>query len=314
LEALSSVPSGDGVPDYADATDQPNLLQAQLGALNKYLLQARAGLSLKLGTTALAGGVNTPLIDNGVLSAFGGNGGGLATAVIDVGFDFPLGIFDFEIADATIGESVSIVIPLQDVIPPDASYRKYFAATGWQAFVQNEKNVIKSAPGAQGVCPSSEDAAYQSGLIAGYYCIQLTIEDGGPNDADGSANGTVVDPGGIATSFADFVVTTGASVGNQTVAPTSSNVEVLSFVINSPTDGAELTSLLLSAAGTGADDQDVKTVTLYQDLGALGRLTPADIALGQGTFSVDNGTLEMSLNTPLILQKGENHLLVVYDF
>ena len=304
----------DGVPDYADTTDQPNLMQAQLGEINKYLLQARLGLTLKLGTTALAGGANTPRIDNGIFTAFGGNGGGLATEVIDAGFDFPLGIFDFEVADATVGESVSIVIPLQDVIPPAASYRKYFSATGWQDFIQNEKNFIKSAAGVQGVCPSSDDTSYQVGLTVGYYCIQLTIEDGGPNDADGIANGVVVDPGGIATTFDDFVIATGASLGNQSVAAKSPNVEVLSFVINSPTDGAELTSILLTAVGTGADDQDVKAVTLYQDLGALGRLTPSDIELGHGTFSVDNGTLELPLTAPLILHKGENHLLVVYDF
>ena len=32
-----------------------------------------------------------------------------------------------------------------------------------------------------------------------YWCVQLTIEDGGPNDADGVANQEIVDPGGVAT-------------------------------------------------------------------------------------------------------------------
>ena len=32
-------------------------------------------------------------------------------------------------------------------------------------------------------------------------CLQLVIEDGGPNDADGVANGVVIDPSGIAEKF-----------------------------------------------------------------------------------------------------------------
>ena len=30
--------------------------------------------------------------------------------------------------------------------------------------------------------------------------MQLTLEDGGPNDADGLANNSVADPGGVATT------------------------------------------------------------------------------------------------------------------
>ena len=37
-----------------------------------------------------------------------------------------------------------------------------------------------------------------SGIQPGHSCIQLFIEDGGPNDVDAIANGIVTDPGGIA--------------------------------------------------------------------------------------------------------------------
>lgn len=33
-------------------------------------------------------------------------------------------------------------------------------------------------------------------LRSGDYCVRLTIEDGGPNDADGLRNGVIRDPGG----------------------------------------------------------------------------------------------------------------------
>ena len=37
--------------------------------------------------------------------------------------------------------------------------------------------------------------------------MQLTLEDGGPNDADGEVNGVVDDPGGIAVEAPVVVVT-----------------------------------------------------------------------------------------------------------
>ena len=51
--------------------------------------------------------------------------------------------------------------------------------------------------GEPGFCPPPGDSSWQSGLSAGHWCVQLLIEDGGPNDADGLANGSIVDPGGI---------------------------------------------------------------------------------------------------------------------
>lgn len=35
------------------------------------------------------------------------------------------------------------------------------------------------------------------GLVEGYLCVQLTIQDGGPNDADGLANSAIADPGAV---------------------------------------------------------------------------------------------------------------------
>src|SRR5690606_11810863 len=65
-------------------------------------------------------------------------------------------------------------------------------------FVSNSNNQLMSSAGEPGYCPPPGDSSWQSGLTAGHRCVQLTIEDGGPNDADGLANGSIVDPGGIA--------------------------------------------------------------------------------------------------------------------
>ena len=72
---------------------------------------------------------------------------------------------------------------------------------GWRAFVEDEHNRIESAPGSREGCPAPGDASYRPGIASGHWCLQLTIEDAGPNDGDAAAgpNGVVRDPGGIGT-------------------------------------------------------------------------------------------------------------------
>ena len=63
--------------------------------------------------------------------------------------------------------------------------------------IENERNRLFSAPGENGICPPPGSPAYENGLIEGHACVQLQLEDGGPNDDDGSTNGIVKDPGAI---------------------------------------------------------------------------------------------------------------------
>jgi hypothetical protein len=118
------------------------------------------------------------------------------------------GYFDFEIHGLTqSGQSVLIVIPQHAAIPDNPAYRKYTEISGWQDFVEDAKNSLASAAGETGVnppqagiCPPPGDPAFIPGLIPGHYCIQLMIEDGGPNDSDGRKNGVIADPGGVAVT------------------------------------------------------------------------------------------------------------------
>src|SRR5690606_23283195 len=48
-----------------------------------------------------------------------------------------------------------------------------------------------------GHCPPPDSDLYRDGLNAGDWCVRLTLEDGGPNDGDGDANGVILDPGGV---------------------------------------------------------------------------------------------------------------------
>ena len=114
--------------------------------------------------------------------------------------------FDFRVTGVTSGGQVQIVLPLMAGIPANSVYRKYTAATGWKDFNTGGADSVKSAPfastgaGMPSSCPAPGAGAYTAGLTAGNYCVQLTITDGGLNDADGAANGTVVDPGGVFAS------------------------------------------------------------------------------------------------------------------
>ncbi|MFT6435146.1 MAG: hypothetical protein ACJAVI_003198 [Candidatus Azotimanducaceae bacterium] len=199
LEEGSGDDDGDGIPDYEDDISDPTQLQG--GDTETEVLQTEPGLKLKLGSAALFGASTSAKVTQDTLNQFGGGDGGAGQNVEDT-YAYPLGVFDFEVAELPIfGESVSVVIPLLGEIPLTAVYRKYTADVGWNDFVVDDKNEVRSAFSSQlGVCPPLGSVAYTSGVTAGDSCIQLTIEDGGPNDADGTADGKVLDPGGVATT------------------------------------------------------------------------------------------------------------------
>ena len=114
---------------------------------------------------------------------------------------FPGGLFDFVITGLSEhGQSVRVVLPQLVPLRNGAVYRKFIPGSGWRDFVTDAANRIDSAPGADGACPSPGDAAWRRGLRTGDNCIRLTIEDGGPNDTDGIANGVVRDPGGAGSA------------------------------------------------------------------------------------------------------------------
>jgi len=123
------------------------------------------------------------------------------------------GCFDFIVSGLSNGGTTQVVLPLTATIPTPAeghsyTYRKLNIATStWSTFDTSGDNAIHSADGtisgSTTSCPAADDTVYDSSpnITIGHECIRLTIVDGGPNDDDGLANGTVVDPGGVAESF-----------------------------------------------------------------------------------------------------------------
>jgi len=88
------------------------------------------------------------------------------------GYNFPYGLFSYNIVNLRPGQTVSVTVSFPHDIPPNARY-------------------IKCNNGRLTDCSNLVNRRDGNTLV-------LNITDGGRGDADGIANGTIVDPGGPA--------------------------------------------------------------------------------------------------------------------
>ena len=196
----------DGVPNSADDSDARAGFANRLPAQSVAPIQAQAGVRLQLGRIARVAQSPSALVTQDDIAAAAGGDGNSAG---DEQFDYVGGLYDFEITNLPeAGTTVRVVIPQASPIGSSPEYRKFLPDTGWSTFMENENNTLASAPGNNNDCPPPGDDAYQPGLTPGHLCIELGIEDGGPNDADGAVgpNGIVKDPGGVGTPKGEVVV------------------------------------------------------------------------------------------------------------
>ena len=177
----------DGVADYLDAIPSPNVQPLSASNQQSYLLECEVDVRCRAGDVAFEG------VSGGVLVQGLASGQPEDTLYESVG-----GVFDFEVDDVDLGGSTSVVIPLLEAIPEDAVYRKQYPDGTFENFVETAFDEISSAQGEAGYCPPPLSDAWTPGLTAGHLCLQVTIQDGGPNDADGEVNGAIVDPGYVA--------------------------------------------------------------------------------------------------------------------
>ena len=199
----------DGIPNYLDDEGLAgNTLQQQSMVSQTFIMEAESGLMLKLGQTAFRANVNSASVNSSEIVIHGNHGAG---ASADTSVDYGAGLFDFIIEGIPVaGQSAQVVLTQFAAITADAAYRKLMPS-GWLDFVEDENNALASAPGDKGFCPPPGDATYTTGLNEGHWCVQLTIQDGGPNDADGVANNTIEDPSG-STSLKPIVGGGGGTV------------------------------------------------------------------------------------------------------
>ncbi|MCH4293505.1 Ig-like domain-containing protein [Shewanella sp. 3B26] len=188
---------GDGIADYLDNDVDGSRLPVNSSTEP---MHTTAGVQLSLGNTASA------MISSGAgltMAELAGSVADDSSAAdsSDSHFSQVSAVLDFTLSgQIQPGQSVAVVfaMPRGTALPEDAVYRKYNAIQGWYDFVEDANNSISSAPLLDGECPAVGAASYEPGLVAGYQCVQLLLQDGGPNDADDQANAVIEDPGVIA--------------------------------------------------------------------------------------------------------------------
>ena len=307
---------GDRVPNYLDATPDGSQLPVNGHAGS---VQSDASISLRLGNAAFfnsaSSGESQAAMTIEALVNYQSEAAGGVPDGQDSGYAYPVGIFDFEANGFEPGSVVHVVLPQLAAIPADAVYRKFNSASGWGAFNTAGSDAVASAPGSLGVCPAPGNAAYAAGLAEGDFCVQLTLTDGGPNDADGEANGHLLDPGGVAVEYiAPPVVTANKlTLSTSNFSGGAGEKVVLRFSLQSDSTDAQVEQIVVSGSGTMSETSDISTVRLYHD--ANGNGTPeASERLGDTTYTADNGTITFTLATPLPLAVGANEFLVTYRF
>jgi len=127
-----------------------------------YRIPTATGTGVAIFTTGAG------FINNLTASATTACGGSPSASLI-----FPHGFFSFNITNITPGSTVTITITLPSAMPPGTQY--------WKCINGQWVNCISLL-----------------GSNDGDNIITLTITDGGLGDADGAANGIIVDPGGPA--------------------------------------------------------------------------------------------------------------------
>jgi subtilisin-like proprotein convertase family protein len=278
----------DGVPDYQDAIAELHILP--LSASGTDLVQSENGTSLRLGGRAISQGNYALSLTELEL-----------TSSEDLYYDFPDGLIDYRLMGAEPGYSYTLVLPLSFHLGSRDTVKKYVDETlGWQLFVEDATNSLASAAANDGTCPEPRSEAYTQGLIVGASCVQLVVEDGGPNDADGEANGTLVDPVGVAVKFL------GTPSDGSTVSLNSDEITA------NGSDSVTVTVTVVDAQSLMLEDMDVSataslsgvTVGSFTEQGDgiyTATVTASNIS-GSSTINVtvSNGTESVSLTSESI--------------
>ncbi len=220
LLSLMEDTNNNGIPDSLDSGLPTTEIPTVAANGGSYLLQSSAG-TLRLGETAAAVGASTGNYAAGITAA--------SIGVTDTTVVTPCvgGCFDYQVTGLTTGASINVVLPLSAAIPANAVARK-FANGEWRNFSLLGGDALASAPGSAGTCPAPGDTAYHTGLNAGDFCVQLTITDGGRNDSDGTANGTIQDPIGLGST----VAITSSGVSTVGTPPTGGGCTIASTTVD----------------------------------------------------------------------------------
>ena len=253
----------DGIPNYLDANAAPSLMQGFIpytfdpslkqsgtlinnnitltwqissGASNLILyplmIAVKPGLQLKQGPTAFAANksyarlttaqaetLRNATLADGLVSSDG--------QVVDIEID--------ELGQA--GDSADVIIPQAAGIPPSKTgtipvFQVFTSANLWADFDTRGGDTIKTdlkKSVTYSYCPDFANMAaapgtyYQGSLKKGDECLLLHVKDGGPNDYDGVANGSIRLMGNVFITTNSVPDTTTTSSGTFTGSTSSSS-------------------------------------------------------------------------------------------
>ncbi len=110
-----------------------------------------------------------------------------------------------------------------------------------------------------------------------------------------------------------FTITLGGGnpAGNDTIAKGTTKSPMIEFSMN-PSTTQTLSSVMLSASGTGDQHTDIEHVKLYEDLNGNGKVDGGEPLLGSGAYGVD-GTMTLTVD-PAFSFTGPTNFLVTHDF
>ncbi|MFE8072492.1 FG-GAP-like repeat-containing protein [Marinobacteraceae bacterium S3BR75-40.1] len=198
----------DGVIDAYDVYDGEagleESLQTALGSGAHYALVTDTGTFGRLGMLATLGDNVTAQISAKQLEEYAADGQlltrGDRTAISDI--TSTPNLFDLEAVNLpAVGSTVSLSIPLHKALPTYGTLLVFHYQTRqWTFFNDGGKDRIRSYAGAPDACAAPGDSRYTAGLVEGDNCLEVRITDGGPNDADGRANGRIATLLGVGAS------------------------------------------------------------------------------------------------------------------
>lgn len=170
------------------------------------LLAVDPGLHINLGPTAFAANSNNARISTSIAE----NLRGVTLGDNLVSSDGQ--VMDIEITHLNhAGDSARVIIPQSGPVPPSQSgtvpvFKIFTSDNTWEDFSTVDSDLIKTdLKGGDAHCPDfaaiadaianppapPAKAPYQDELTTGKECLLVSIQDGGPNDYDGVANGTI---------------------------------------------------------------------------------------------------------------------------
>lgn len=183
--------NGNGLLDYLDVTDttSPESVPLNLkGGSLPLMAVTDSGLRLVAGRYAIAAQSAT---QSGI-QVFETQVADGATPILDADRAAIGAIVDFEVRGLADQQRIAhVVLPLPVGLLPGVEWRQLSSAGAWASFMPGPDALASAPRNADGQCPAPQSASYVAGLVPGNACVQLTLTDGGPNDADGIADGTV---------------------------------------------------------------------------------------------------------------------------